>query len=172
RSGLGTYVSNLVKGLLKRGHKVTLITLRGQNVVSLKALKIITLKKNRLDPTDGKWLSFSYKACKLLKKLEKSKKFDLVHFASTRDGFFSKTRIPSVGMMHDYYFAIANKNPFYYKKYYRDWIKRYFYCHLMKFLDKKPLKKISLVFCNSYYVANILNKVYSIPKTKKGEFRP
>lgn len=166
RSGIGIHSRLMVNGLIKRGHKVTVIC-PNKNVRQKKGIRFIFVKKSGLDPTAGSWLSLSYRFSKEINKLQKREKFDIIHFTDAREALFCSKETPIVGNMNDVYYAMASKNPFFYKKYYYyDWIKRYFYYNLVRFLEKKALRKLSAIICNSRFVKLTLNKKYNLPNNK------
>jgi phosphatidylinositol alpha-1,6-mannosyltransferase len=67
--------------------------------------------------------------------------------------------------MHDYYFAEAPKNPFYYKKYYSDWIKRWIFYNFTRIMERRAVNKLAFVITNTDYVRRSILRNY---RAKKG----
>ena len=156
RSGIGIHARIMVEGLIRAGHKVTVICPNG-SIKQKKGVNFVFVKKCLIDPSAGKWLSLSYKFSKKIKELQKDKKFDIIHFTDARESLFCSKNLPVIGNMNDVYYAMASKNPFFYKRYYYDWLKRYLYYNLVKFLEKRALHKLSAIICNSKFVKLTLN---------------
>ncbi|MBN2421649.1 glycosyltransferase family 4 protein [Candidatus Woesearchaeota archaeon] len=171
RSGIGTYSTNLINNLSNDSFKKTVICPDDSVFKKEKNICIYRVKKSRIDITHGSWFSLSYEFAKLLKKLEKKGKFDIIHFTDARESLFynlcrKKNSTKVIGTMNDYYFASASLNPFYYKRFYRDWIKRWAYYNFVNFMERISLPRLDYVITNTDYIGNIMNKVYKISKNK------
>ncbi len=160
-SGVGTYATHLINGLADRGHETTVICPETSTRKAHPKVKIIEMQGLKIKPTLGNWFFLSYYFNKTLRSLIEREPLDIIHFVDARDSLFYKnTNIPAVGTMHDYYFVEAFKNPLFYRKYYDDWIKRWFFYNLTRSLERKAVKKLSLIITNSNYVMNSLRKNY------------
>ena len=167
-SGVGTYSTNLTNSVVKKGHKVTVICPKEKKrefVTS--AVRLIEIERKKWDPSHGSWFTLSFQFFLELEKLIKEEKIDIIHFTDARECFFwnylgKNKNIFTIGTMHDYIFMEADCNPFFYKKIYNDWIKRYVYYNSVKVLEKRCLKKIDFIICVSNFVREKLVSCYKI----------
>ncbi len=155
-SGLGTYSTNLAKGLTDLGIKVTVVSPGDPG--NIKGINFISVTPLKSDPTHGGWISLSYAYAKELSKLQA----DLIHFTDARESFAYRGNIPTIGTLHDDYFARHQWNPFYYKKDYVDWIKRWFYYSFVNLLERKALKRLSVLLANSNMTSKTISRAYEI----------
>ncbi len=163
RTGVGTYTHSLVPALVQKGHEVTLIGCGPQ--APWPEVPYHALSPFPWDPVPERWLSFSWKAARLVQKLASS--FDLIHFLDAREALFlGRTPCPVLGTVHDCYFAQAPLSPFTWSKTYSDWPLRYPYFHIARRLEKKSLQKLGRVLANSRYVQRALAQAYSLPAAK------
>jgi len=163
QSGVGTYATYLIDGLAEKGHEITVICPLN-SITCNKDITFIPVPKSKIDPT---WILLSRQFSRRLEVVQNNKKFDIIHFTDARESFFYQYNYtPTIGTMHDYYFVTASKNPFYYKRFYKDWVKRYVYYNISKILEKKALHRLSAIITNSKFVAEKLNDIYQIPEKK------
>ncbi len=163
-SGLGTYATNLVHGLADAGHEVTVVCPEEMDRTVHPKVRIITVPKNRIDPSHGQWFSLSYKFSKLLPKLLQQGNFQLFHFTDAREAlFYPKTKVPAVGTVNDCYFAQASMNPFYYRRHYHDWLRRFLYYRIVRALEPRAYKKLKGIIATSRYVKETLIRCYHLP---------
>lgn len=163
-SGVGTYATNLIDELNKKGHEVTVVC-PNNNFIKKKKEMITFLQVDKWnnDPTPNNWFSLSYNFAKKINSTKND--FDIIHFTDARESLFhSKNYIPVVGTQHDFYSADAKKNPLYYKQYFGDWIKRYFYYNINNILEQKALGKLDEIIAVCRFTSNQINKSYRIPK--------
>jgi glycosyltransferase involved in cell wall biosynthesis len=163
-SGLGTYATNLIHGLADAGHEVTVVCPEesGRGDVHHK-IRLITIPKNRLDPSHGHWFTLSHKFSKLLPKLQQEGNFHLTHFTDAREALFcTATDVPLVGTVHDCYFAEAPANFLSYRLQYHDWIRRFLYYHAVRFFEPRAFKKLKRIIANSRYVKEALIRCYHL----------
>ena len=161
KSGIGTY-SKIMTDRLKNDYKVTIMC-SDKEITPEKDIKIISINQSKIDPTPHKWVSFSYNVAKKIKDMQEE--FDIIHFADAREALFYSSNKLSIGNINDYYYATASKNPFYYKDY-GDWLKRYFYCNFVFYLEKIALSHLSIIIPNSDYVSKIIKNNYNISEDR------
>ena len=97
--GMEIHVQELVEGLVKRGHKVTIITTKHPKGIEKEDLKIYYVGDKPLKYTKR----FYKESAGLFEKLNKKEEFDIVHSQSTSGfGFakFCKERVPLVVTLH------------------------------------------------------------------------
>ena len=126
-SGVGTYGTNLARGLVRTGWKVTVIS-PGEYSNENDEINFISIEPSKWDFTHGGWFSLALIFSNKLKNIDA----DLIHFIDARESYFYKGEIPAVGTLHDYYFANHSWNPFTYKTNYVDWRKRGMYYSFVK----------------------------------------
>ncbi|MCK5084567.1 MAG: glycosyltransferase family 4 protein, partial [Candidatus Pacebacteria bacterium] len=167
-SGVGTYSTNLINSAVEQGHKVSVICPKEKKrEFDSPIVKLIEVKRKKWDPSHGNWFTLSFQFSLELKKLIRKRKIDIIHFTDARECFFcnflgKNKNILTIGTMHDYIFAEADHNPFFYKKLYNDWIKRYAYYNSVKVLEKRCLKKLDFIICVSSFVKEKLVSCYKI----------
>ena len=162
RNGVGTYANNLIPALAQSGLQTTVIA-RGRPP-EWSGVEYHALPFPSWDPTPERWLSFSWHAATLLQKLNQSQPFDLIHFLDAREALFTPKRLsPLLGTVHDCYFAQASRSPFYWKKTYQDWLRRYLYHRLTHALERRSLRKLDSIITNSHYVQKAITERYRLP---------
>ena len=167
-SGVGTYSTNLINLVSEYGHKVTVICPKEKKKEFIDpTVKLIEIKRKKLDPSHGNWFTLSFQFFLELKKLIKKEKIDIIHFTDAREclfyNFFRKNKnIFTIGTMHDYIFMKAKHNPFFYKKLYNDWIRRYIYYNSVNVLERRCLSKIDFMVCVSGFVKERLVSCYNV----------
>ncbi len=162
-SGLGTYATHLIHGLADAGHEVTVVCPEEANRDIHPKIRVVTVPKNRFDPSHGQWFSLSYKFSKILSKLLRQGNFQLVHFTDAREALFCpKTKTPTVGTANDCYFAEAPVSPFFYRHYYQDWLRRFLYYQTVRKLEPRAFNKLKGVIATSRYVKESLIRSYGL----------
>ena len=94
-----------------------------EDPVNTEGIDFITVSPSKYDLLHGGWYSLSYAYAEVIKTINA----DLIHFTDARESYAYKGHIPTIGTLHDDYFARHNWNPVYYKYDYVDWIKRWLY---------------------------------------------
>jgi len=156
-SGLGAYSTHLARGLVRSGLKVTVVS--PGTSAKVEGVDIISVSPSKYDPTHGGWFSLSYAYTKAIKDIEA----DIVHFTDARESFAYKGNIPSIGTLHDDYFARHKWNLFYYKKDYVDWLKRWAYYSFVTLTERRSLRRLTGLLANSNATAKTISNVYKIP---------
>lgn len=77
-SGLTIYAEDLASGLLEQGHAVTVIAAQRPQLPAYQQLDQIDIYRTPIDHLD--WITYSWRAAKLLDKLQQQQPFDVVHF--------------------------------------------------------------------------------------------
>jgi len=164
-SGIGLHATNLLNGLAKENHSVTVLVPKSQKYDSPSAHKIVSVEDSEIIQSQARWFYYSKIFSKALSALEKTHSFDIVHFTDVRDSFFCSTRSKIIGNINDTYCSEIN-NLHYYKKYYIDWFKRWVYYNLVHQIEKRKLPTIDGIIANSIYTLENISNTYPIPKSK------
>jgi len=172
-SGVGTYSTNLINSIADKGHSITVICPKEnkRELVNSK-ISLIEVKRKNWDPSHGNWFTLSFQFSQVLKKLLKQNDLDIVHFTDAREFFWTnlfcrkKNSSIIIGTAHDYTFMEADHNPFFYKKFYNDWLKRYFYYNFVKCAEKSCLKNLDHLISVSEFIKEKLKDNYKIDNKK------
>lgn len=174
-SGPGRYAINLVKYLLDSGHNVTFITPRvrgGKRHEKTGRLEVLRIRIASCKPLEklipnflDTRIMFSLRLRSFFRNFDLSG-FDLIHILDSHDSYFLSKRIteklPVVVNVNDYYSLRASLNPL--KKAYpsTDYMARYFYYNVVKFLDSKYIKRATLAISNSNYTTSVIQTALHI----------
>jgi glycosyltransferase involved in cell wall biosynthesis len=151
-SGLGTYATNLINGLAADGHQVSVICRSPDTGKAHPGVHFVDST-----PHMSNWVMLAWQCNQLVQRLLQHEAFDVVHFADAREGLFCRSDKTLVsGMMNDYYFVEASKNPLYYRKYYTDWLKRWLFYNVSRLLEQQAIRSLPLVLTNTDYVTRSL----------------
>ncbi len=162
-NGAGTYATNLINYLAAANHDITVICPENEHIKPQRNIRIVNIRKTGVKPAFGNWFIISYYFNETLRDLLAKESFDIIHFADARESFFCKTTdIPVIGTMHDYLCIEASKNPFFYKKHFTDWFKRWLFYNFTRAMERRAVKKLSFIIANSNYVMESLVKNYSV----------
>lgn len=166
-SGVGTYATYLIDNLAKKGHIVTVVCPENDPERNFN-INFFKTTRFKHDPSPNNWISVSRDFAKTLKKIHENERFDIVHFTDARESlFYSKTETTTIGTVHDFYSAIAPKNPIWYiKNYPQDWWKRYLYFNANKFLEKRAFSKMDKLISVCKYTADKISEKYRINHDK------
>ncbi|MFA5363350.1 MAG: glycosyltransferase family 4 protein [Candidatus Omnitrophota bacterium] len=165
-SGVGTYATNLINALSARGHQITVVTAEDKRRDTghvPRNVGLVTVPVSSWDPSAGHWFSLARGYARMAKAFARSRRFDIFHFTDAREAlFFSCPEIPAVGTMNDYYFIDVPANPLAFRKFYKDWVKRYLYYQAVHAVEPKALRKLSAVISNSQFLKEELMEKYRI----------
>ncbi len=165
KSGIGVYTRNVARKLLEDGHDVTLICPRERTVPDLSGIRLRPVSGARTGSSHIRWVALSRRFGRAIRKAAAESRFDLIHFTDAREALFCRrTGVPMLGNMNDYYFAAAPAVPWAFRQDYVDWGRRWLYYRLVRFLERRALKKLSAVICNSRHTAAVLAEQYGIPE--------
>lgn len=156
-SGLGTYATNLIHGLASAGHEITVLCPGLDPARADPRLRIVDSSAISVAPHMSNWLLLAWQFNKVVQRLLASEHFEVVHFADAREGLFCRSsKTLTSGMMNDYYFVEADRNPLHYRKYYSDWIKRWLFYNFSRVFEKHAIRALPLVLTNTEYVRQSL----------------
>jgi len=165
QSGIGLHATNLLNGLSKENHSVTVIVPESQKYNIPSAYNIVTVNDCKIIQSQARWFYYSKIFSIALSALEKKHCFDIVHFTDVRDSFFCSTRSKIIGNINDTYSSEIN-NLNYYKKHYIDWFTRWVYYNFVHQIEKRKLPTIDGIIANSVYTLENISNTYPIPKSK------
>jgi len=154
-SGLGTYATNLINALVVAGHNVSVLCPVASAEKAHPGVVLLDSSSIKIAPDMSNWMLLSFLYNKLLVKVLQKESFDIIHFTDARESLFCNIKnTPVIGTMNDYYFMEAPKNPFDYRKFYTDWLKRWLFYNVSRALEKIALNRLSVVIANTDYVRN------------------
>jgi len=164
-SGIGLYSNILVNFLSNEGHSITVIVPKSQRPQGKFPYKIFTVNDSKIFKSQARWLSLSIQFSRVIKELEKTNDFDLIHFTDVRDSFFCKTKSPKIGNINDTYPAeLHHMN--YYRKNYLDWFQRWIYYRLMHSIEERKLHDLDCIIANSHYTFQTIKNQYQVSSSK------
>lgn len=161
-TGGGTYAASLSEGLIKRGHKVSIMCPK-EGIPEYSNMDFLSVKRSMAP--------LSYDIAKKLKTIYKD--FDIVHFTDARMALFfvysrdKREGARIIGTIHDFYSAIARPSPiFYAKDYPYDWPSRLLYYNMNKWKEKMGMQRLDRLIGVCNYTANQIINSYGIDKEK------
>ncbi len=166
-SGLGTYATNLINALTENGHDVHVICPKVDRSKAHPRVTLADTSSIQIAPSLGNWIQLSFLFNKIIVDLVNKESFDIIHFTDARESLFCGIgKTPVIGTMNDYYFIEAPRNPFYYKKNYTDWIKRWAFYNVSHFFEKRAIRKLSHIIANTMYVATSTATGYNVDSSR------
>ena len=159
-SGVGLHSYNLVNHLLLDGHHVWLVVPE-EVEESHPNLHVITIKKPILLKNQARWFSIAWQNRSAIRRLVREVELDVIHFTDARESLFTAVEHPLIGNINDTYSAELHSLS-YYRKYYRDWISRFFYYQTVHIVEGIALKKLDKVIANSDFTAQTIRKSYKV----------
>lgn len=165
-SGIGTYATNLVNGLLGKNIQVTIVCPTEMHGSTADA-KVIEVPIKGWEKKVNYWLPLAWRFAKIFRMIAKQESFDLVHFIDAREALFAPKGIaPIVGTVNDYYPASCPLNPLALRPYYVEWGSRWFYWRTVRFLEQVAYRKIDGIVSNTDYVKQIMVSAYRLSPYK------
>ncbi len=165
-SGIGTYATNLVNGLVQKGIEVVVVCPTGMYGDS-PDIRILEIPMKGWEKKVNYWLPLAWRFGIVLRMLAKQESLDLAHFIDAREALFAPRGImPLVGTVNDYYPACCPLNPLALKPYYVEWPARWFYWRIVRILEQVVYRKLDRVASNADYVKQILVEAYRLPPQK------
>jgi len=159
-SGCGTALSTLSRGLIRKGHKVTIITplirteLQKETSYNLEIIRLPIFQSkflSRFNLIDNR-LGFSLALRKFRKKFDFSQ-FDILHVYDVHDSYFLDKplidKVKTIISVNDQYAYITPWNIFRFPYKTPNLIKRYSHSMLTKVLNKNYLKKVAHIIALS-----------------------
>lgn len=163
-SGIGLHTQLLVTRLVKDGHQVTLLAPSDQHPTAEMLISFIKVPRPLWARSQARWFTLSWYFAHALKKTERH--FDIIHFTDARESlFYYNQHTPIVGNVNDTY-AAEHKSLAYYRRFYADWLCRWFYYWIVQKCERRALPRLQAVIANSYYTAEILRAQYPIPSER------
>jgi glycosyltransferase involved in cell wall biosynthesis len=163
RTGVGIYAKTLTRGLIEAGQEITLLTPDAKAESVDARLRILRIKRVPFHEQHPTWVWKSWRDALRLQNLLARESFDIIHFLDARESFyFSAPGIPTLGTMHDDYFASVPRTPLDMKADYHDWQKRWAYYELVHHLEKRALGKLTHVITCSEAVKASLQLAYRL----------
>jgi len=161
-SGVGTYATNLVSGLVGRGVEVTVVCPEGMHAAD-PAVKVLRVAMKGWENKVNYWPPLAWRFGLALRSISAAERFDLAHFTDAREALFSPKRIiPLVGTINDYYPACCPATPWSLKPYYSDWISRWAYWRAVRLAEPAAYRKMAALAANSLYVKDIISTAYRL----------
>ena len=165
-SGVGTYSTNLVAGLVEKGIEVVVICPTGMHGDATGA-KILEVAMKGWEGKVNYWLPLAWRLSIALKMVAPSERFDLAHFTDAREALFAPRNLtPLAGTVNDYYPAACPLNPMALKPYYAEWPARWIYWRTVRLLEPIAYKKLDAAAANSEYVKQVLVSSYRLDPEK------
>ncbi len=162
-SGIGLHARNLVAGLQRDGHHVTLLTQHNQQDGPLPAdVEVLTVRPAALQNSQARWISLAWRFARELRHIESTRRFDIVHFTDAREALlFAGSHQGVVGNVNDYY-AAELRSLSYYRRHYVDYWKRWLYYAFVNWCEERGLPKVGAIIANSQYTARAICRAYSL----------
>lgn len=127
-------------------------------------VELRTVKPSGLDISSHHWISFAWKATKVIRSLSQ-KDYSLVIFLDAREGLFAnRIDVPSLGIIHDFMSARFGRLSKELVKTYPDWISRYIYYKCMKRVEERAYSRLNHLVTVCKYAKEQLLKDYKINK--------
>jgi glycosyltransferase involved in cell wall biosynthesis len=162
-SGPGLHAGNLVRSLVADGHAVTVIAPADQRPPGDLAYTFVPVQRPLLEDNHARWVSLSYYFGRALHALEKTTRFDLVHFTDGREALMcpSAALRAAAGNMNDTYSAELHSLA-YYRRYYHDAGQRWLYYRFVHLAEGLALPRLQAVLANSRYTAGVVASQYRL----------
>jgi glycosyltransferase involved in cell wall biosynthesis len=172
-SGPGVHSRNLVMHLLEDGHEVVVLSLKDQwfqdiDLPGKSLYKFIGIDRPLFPKNQARWFLLSIIFNQVLRRIEREKPFDVIHFTDVRDGFLCKSQAPRIGNVNDTYSADLQPISYYHKNYF-DWISRWGYYRISHLFEQLFLGKYDAVIANSNFTAETIRFKY--PRVRSKVFR-
>jgi len=161
-SGVGTYATNLVAGLLKKGIEVVVVCPTGMHS-DLAGVKILEVAMKGWESKVNYWLPLAWRFSIVLKMMAQRERFDVAHFSDAREALFAPRNLMAlVGTVNDYYSVACPLNPLALKPYYEEWFSRWVYWRAVRLLEPFAYRKLDGIAANSEYIRNVLADAYRL----------
>ncbi len=165
-SGIGTYATNLVNGLVRKEIEVTVVCPTGMHS-DTPNIKVYEVPMKGWEKKVNYWFPLAWRFGIVLRTIAKQEPFDLAHFVDAREALFApRGTMPLVGTVNDYYPASCPLNPLALKPYYVEWPSRWVYWRTVRLLEHVAYQKIDGIISNTEYVKQILVPTYRLPPKK------
>jgi len=168
--GVGVYARSLISGLLAADPDIRIV------VVSPDSMELPAKSAHRVSlrpmttawnpPTHPGWLVDAIAFRRAVRPLLSD--VDLVHFPSdARHALFcTGLERPIVATMNDYFNAVVTWRPSSVRRYYEDWVPRYFAYHMARMAERRVLRRLPRIIGISDAVGAIVGPAYGIQQDR------
>jgi glycosyltransferase involved in cell wall biosynthesis len=166
-SGVGLHAHNLLAGLQRDGHRVTLLTQVTQQDDALPDhVEVLTVPVAFMQSSQARWISLAWRFAQKLRQMNATERFDIVHFTDAREALpFAGHHPAVVGNVNDYY--AAQMRPFrYYHRYYADHWKRWLYYAFVHSCERIGLRRLGAIIANSDYTRDVIQQAYQLDRRR------
>jgi glycosyltransferase involved in cell wall biosynthesis len=166
-SGVGLHARNLLTGLHRDGHCVTLLTQVTQHDDTTPVdVETLTVPVSFLQHSQARWIPLAWHFAHVLRQLDAKRHFDIVHFTDAREALlFAGYHQVVVGNVNDYY--AAQLQPIsYYRRYYADWQKRWLYYMSVHLCEHLTLRRLQALIANSDYTCMAIQRAYRLDRRR------
>jgi glycosyltransferase involved in cell wall biosynthesis len=163
-NGIATMVRALLEPLVGAGFDISIICPAEEQVEGgIENVELVPVKKQALDMSNHRWLSFSYSACRELSSRFSAKEA-IVVFSDAREAYFLKrdTSHLCFGVIHDFYASEYTKLAR--VGYFPDGLMRLVYFSCMKVLERSAYGKLDNLVSPCAYTRQRVKSQYAIKK--------
>jgi glycosyltransferase involved in cell wall biosynthesis len=159
-SGIGIHAKLLINRLVKDHYRVLVITPAGEMIAGL-PVTYYQVPAPFFSSNQARWFFLALSNKKILSRVIRLNKVDLIHFTDARESLFYTGQIPAVGNINDTYSALVHPLS-YYARHYRDWLARWIYYRIVHSFEKIALNRLEVVIANSQYTAGVVREQYKL----------
>jgi glycosyltransferase involved in cell wall biosynthesis len=163
-SGVGIHAKLLIDRLVKHHYRVLVITPADEVIPGL-PVTYYPVSDPVLTSNQARWFFLALSFRKMLSRVIRQNKVDLIHFTDARESLFYTGQVPAVGNINDTYSALVHSLS-YYASHYRDWLARWIYYRIVHSLEKIALNRLAVVIANSQYTAGVVRDQYKLAAEK------
>ena len=159
-SGMGTYATELVRGLVEHGHTVSLITdseaMPDDGPVLRRRLRVAG---SRWDIMPYRWLSIALAAERAVRQVVAEDPPDLIHYCDARFASVARRRpVPTVGTLHDHFGVDVSPLPWAYCANYPDGLQRWLYYWGFHAFERLASRRLDRLITVSDYIRRRLGE--------------
>ncbi len=168
--GVGVYTKALVAALVTADPDLRLLLMSPDPFDSFSSdshnVTLQPVRRTPALPTHPGWFAEAVAFRRAITRLAED--IDVIHFPSdARHAIFcTNLHKPIVVTMNDYFNAIVTWNPGSVRRFYEDWIPRYFAYHLARLAERKALRGATRIIGISDAVGQIVGPAYGVPTEK------
>ncbi len=166
-SGIGLHARNLLYGLHRDGHRITLLTQAAQKDDTVpEDVEVMTVQGfPLLERSHARWISLAWQFANKLRSMNIDR-FDIVHFTDAREAlWFAGYHPATIGNVNDFY--AAQLQPLsYYAQHYADAWKRWLYYLFVHYCERLTFHKLSALIANSEYTRRAIQVAYRLTPGK------
>jgi len=167
-SGVGIHANLLIDRLVRDQYRVLVITPVNQVTPGLPVVYYPVPAPILLN-NQARWFFLALSFKRMLSRVTRENRIDLIHFTDARESLFYKGLVPAVGNINDTYSAQLQSLA-YYARHYRDWLTRWAYYRIVHSLEKIALRRLAVVIANSRYTAGVIREQYNhLDPTRSGD---